>query len=53
MLRIKRFAHKPNNLQMIGLIMNNKDATEAAVEAQIQALINPPVVTQPLPWGQA
>ena len=29
----------------------NKDATEEAVEAKIQALINPPVVTPPLPWA--
>lgn len=29
----------------------NKDATEAAVEAQIQALINPPVVSPQLPWA--
>jgi hypothetical protein len=31
----------------------NKTATEAAVEAQLQAQINPPVVNLPLPWGQA
>jgi hypothetical protein len=31
----------------------DKTATEAAVEAQLQAQINPPVVTPPLPWGQA
>ena len=30
-----------------------KDATEAAVEAQLQAQINPPVVTPPLPWSAA
>jgi hypothetical protein len=28
----------------------DKTATEAAVEAQLQAQINPPVVTLPLPW---
>jgi hypothetical protein len=31
----------------------DKTATEAAVEAQLQAQINPPVVNLPLPWGQA
>lgn len=30
----------------------DKDATEASVEAQVQALVNPPVVTPPLPWAQ-
>lgn len=30
----------------------DKNATEAGVEAQIQAQINPPVVTPPLPWAQ-
>ncbi len=29
----------------------NKDATEAAVQQQIQNQINPPVVTPPLPWA--
>jgi hypothetical protein len=29
----------------------SKEATEAAVEAQIQAQINPPVVVLPLPWS--
>ena len=29
----------------------DKDATEAAVEQQIQNLINPPIVTPPLPWS--
>jgi hypothetical protein len=29
----------------------DKDATEAAVEQQIQNQINPPVVTPPLPWA--
>jgi hypothetical protein len=29
----------------------DKTATEAAVEAQLQAQINPPVVTPPLPWS--
>ena len=31
----------------------DKTATEAAVEAQLQAQINPPVVTPALPWSQA
>ena len=31
----------------------NKTATEAAVEAQLQAQINPPVVTPALPWSAA
>jgi hypothetical protein len=31
----------------------DKTATEAAVEAQLQTQINPPVVTPALPWGQA
>jgi hypothetical protein len=30
----------------------DKDATEAAVQAQIDAQINPPIVTPPLPWAQ-
>jgi hypothetical protein len=30
----------------------DKDATEAAVEQQIQNQINPPIVSPPLPWGQ-
>ena len=29
----------------------DKTATEAAVEAQLQAQINPPIVTPPLPWS--
>jgi hypothetical protein len=29
----------------------DKTATEAAVEAQLQAQINPPVVTPALPWS--
>ncbi len=29
----------------------NKDATEAAVEQQIQNQIDPPIVTPPLPWA--
>jgi hypothetical protein len=29
----------------------DKSATEAAVEAQLQAQINPPVVVLPLPWS--
>jgi hypothetical protein len=28
----------------------DKDATEAAVEQQIEAQKNPPVVSPPLPW---
>ena len=28
----------------------DKDATEAAVEQQIQNQINPPIVSPPLPW---
>ena len=31
----------------------DKTATEAAVEAQLQAQINPPVVTPALPWSEA
>lgn len=31
----------------------DKTATEAAVEAQLANLQNPPVVNLPLPWGQA
>lgn len=31
----------------------DKDATAAAVQAQIEAQINPPVVRPPLPWSQA
>lgn len=30
----------------------DKDATEAAVEQQIEMQKNPPVVTPPLPWAQ-
>jgi hypothetical protein len=40
--------------QVLGWIWANgvdKNATEAAVEAQLQAQINPPVLTLPLPWG--
>ena len=40
--------------QVLGWIWDNgvdKDATEAAVQAQIEAQINPPVVTLPLPWA--
>ena len=29
----------------------DKDATEAAVEQQIQNQINPPIVSPPLPWS--
>jgi hypothetical protein len=31
----------------------DKAATEAAVQTQIDNLINPPVITPPLPWSQA
>lgn len=31
----------------------DKDATEAAVQAQIDNQINPPVIQPPLPWLQA
>ena len=31
----------------------DKTSTEAAVEAQLQTQINPPVVTPALPWSQA
>jgi hypothetical protein len=40
--------------QVLGWIWANgvdKDATEAAVEQQIQNQINPPIVTPPLPWA--
>ena len=30
----------------------DKDATEAAVEQQIQNQINPPIIQPPLPWAQ-
>ncbi len=39
--------------QVLGWIWANgvdKDATEAAVEGQIEAQKNPPVVSPPLPW---
>ncbi len=42
--------------QVLGWIWANgvdQTATEAAVEDQIQAQINPPVVTPALPWSQA
>jgi len=42
--------------QVLGWIWANgvdKDATEAAVQQQIDNQINPPVVTPPLPWSQA
>lgn len=29
----------------------DKDATEASVTAQLEAQINPPIVTPPLPWA--
>ena len=40
--------------QVLGWIWGNgvdKDATEAAVEGQIEAQINPPIVAPPLPWS--
>jgi hypothetical protein len=40
--------------QVLGWVWANgvdKDATEAAVQAQINNQINPPVVTPPLPWS--
>ena len=40
--------------QVLGWIWANgvdQSATEAAVDQQIQAQINPPVVTPPLPWA--
>jgi hypothetical protein len=42
--------------QVLGWIWANgvdKDATEAAVQTQIDNLINPPVVTLPIPWNQS
>lgn len=42
--------------QVLGWIWANgvdKAATEAAVQQQIDAQINPPVVTPPLPWSQS
>ena len=40
--------------QVLGWIWANgvdKDATEAAVDQQIQNQINPPIVSPPLPWS--
>ena len=40
--------------QVLGWVWANgvdKDATEAAVQQQIDYQINPPVVTPPLPWA--
>ena len=40
--------------QVLGWVWDNgvdKDATEAAVEGQIEAQINPPIVAPPLPWA--
>ena len=40
--------------QVLGWVWANgvdKDAQEASVAAQIEAQINPPVVTPPLPWS--
>jgi hypothetical protein len=39
--------------QVLGWVWANgvdKDATEAAVEGQIEAQKNPPIVNPPLPW---
>ena len=30
----------------------NKDETEASVTAQVNNLVNPPVITPPLPWAK-
>ena len=41
--------------QVLGWCWSNgvdKDATEANVNTQIANLINPPIVTPPLPWAQ-
>ena len=40
--------------QVLGWVWANgvdKTATEAAVEGQIEAQINPPIVAPPLPWS--
>jgi hypothetical protein len=40
--------------QVLGWVWANgvdKDATEAAVEGQIEAQKNPPIVSPPLPWS--
>jgi hypothetical protein len=40
--------------QVLGWVWANgvdKDATEAAVEGQIEAQQNPPIVAPPLPWA--
>jgi hypothetical protein len=40
--------------QVLGWVWENgvdKDATEANVQSQLDALINPPIVTLPLPWS--
>ena len=40
--------------QVLGWVWANgvdKDATEAAVEGQIETQINPPIVAPPLPWA--
>jgi len=40
--------------QVLGWIWANgvdKDATEAAVEQQVETQKNPPIVNPPLPWG--
>lgn len=42
--------------QVLGWVWGSgvdKDATEAAVQQQLDNQINPPVVTPPLPWVQA
>ena len=42
--------------QVLGWVWANgvdKDATEAAVEGQIEAQKNPPIVSPPLPWSNA
>jgi len=40
--------------QVLGWVWENgvdKDATEASVAGQVEALVNPSVITPPLPWG--
>jgi hypothetical protein len=42
--------------QVLGWVWANgvdKDATEAAVQGQIDAQINPPTINPPLPWATA
>lgn len=42
--------------QVLGWCWNSgvdKDTTEANIDTQIANLVNPPIVTPPLPWSQA